>query len=612
MRRNLPLRSVPQEAASLGAERVVLGAMMLESANIELVAAKLSPSSFELPRHSSAFRAIVELASRREPTTPLAVFAELERRGDANGIGSGTLLDMVDEAGNNPAVVADPGYFAALVLEGAERRRQVVVARRLVDAIAQGAPSDELSSIIAQAAPRKAPVAANALRSRELDEVLAAPAVEWLVEGLVQEVGVALLAGQPNTGKSLFAQLLAFAIAYGRTSYLGRTIDPMLVGGSVVYVACEGAPGLPARFRALVAHHEGERRRGRLVITTPNEVGPILGQQGAPILRAYLHEKALEMAAAGTPLRLVVVDTFAAAADGDENAVEGTRQALNTLGAIAHELGVAVLALHHERKNASGKKPGGKGSDMNDVRGSGSIVGAVDQVLQLTEEPGLGLVLQVTKARDGAKGSQVGATVLPVVTGHKRRNGDDELAVVVVPRDPQGRQEAAEAAEAAMLKAAKKRILEAARRFVEPASRDDLVQAAGLGTSKKRHLVLELAQEGALVPVPRNRSASWYGLPEVVAAWHARKAGGTSRDAEAAIEVAEHHREQPEQPDSSQSRLAVPLSQGRRDVEASAVPLASGEQVTPRSPDGERDAEGRRGTPRRRRRRKALAQEGGA
>lgn len=612
MRRNLPLRSVPQEAASLVAERVVLGAMMLEGANVELVAAKLSPSSFELPRNQAIFRAIVELRSRREPTSPLAVHAELERRGDANGIGSGTLLDMVEEANANPASVADPGYYVRPVLEGAEKRRQVGVARRLQDAIAQNAPSDELANIIAQAAPRKALSTSRALRSRELDEVLAAPAVEWLVEGLVQEVGVALLAGQPNTGKSLFAQLLAFAIVYGRNSYLGRAIDPALVGGSVVYVACEGAPGLPARFRALVAHHPGERRRGRLVVTTPDEVGPILGQQGAPILRAYLHEKALEMAAAGTPLRLVVIDTFAAAADGDENAVEGTRQALGTLGAIAQELGIAVLALHHERKTAGGKRAGSKGSDPNDVRGSGSIVGAVDQVLQLTEEPGIGLVLQVTKARDGAKGAKVGATVMPVVTGHRRRNGSDELAVVVVPRDLQGRQEAAEAAEAARAEDAKRRILEASRGLLEPLSAEKLVQAAGLAPSRSRHLVAALVQAGELVPVPRNRASSWYGLPEVVAAWNARSAGGTTRDDEGAVEAVEHPREQPELPVLSSSHVVVPLSQGRRDDEASVVPLASGDRVTPRRPNDERDDEGRRGTTRRRGRRKAQEQEGDA
>jgi|694.fasta_scaffold86896_2 replicative DNA helicase len=611
MRRNLPLRSVPQEAASLGAERVVLGAMMLESANIELVAAKLSPSSFELPRHSSAFRAIVELASRREPTTPLAVFAELERRGDANGIGSGTLLDMVDEAGNNPAVVADPGYFAALVLEGAERRRQVVVARRLVDAIAQGAPSDELASIIAQAAPRKAPVAANALRSRELDEVLAAPAVEWLVEGLVQEVGVALLAAQSNTGKSLVAQSLAHAIVYGRSSWMGRTIDPALVGGSVVYLALEGAAGLPARFRALAAHHEGERRRGRLVITTPNEVGPILGQQGAPMLRAYLHEKALELAAGGAPLRALVVDTLAAAADGDENTTEGTRAALNTLGAIAQELGIAVLALHHVRKGSAGTEAAKRRPSLDDVRGAGAIVASVDQVLGLHAD-GEGIVLEVTKSRDGSKGTKLGAGFLSVVTGHQRRNGSDELAVVVVPRDLQGRQEAAEAAEAARAEEAKQRILEAARGFVEPAGADALAQAAGLSASRNRHLVQALAQAGALVPVKRNRAASWYGLPEVVAAWNARSAIGTTRDDEGAVEAVEHHREQPEQPVFSPSRLAVPLSQGRRDGEPSAVPLASGEQVTPRRSDDDRDAEGRRGTAGRRGRRKAQEQEGDA
>jgi hypothetical protein len=388
----------------------------------------------------------------------------------------------------------------------------------------------------------------------------------------------------------------------------------MLVGGSVVYVACEGAPGLPARFRALVAHHEGERRRGRLVITTPDEVGPILGQQGAPILRAYLHEKALEMAAAGTPMRLVVIDTFAAAADGDENAVEGTRQALNTLGAIAHELGVAVLALHHERKNASGKKPGGKGSDPNDVRGSGSIVGAVDQVLQLTEEPGLGLVLQVTKARDGAKGSTVGAQILSVVTGHKRRNGDDELAVVVVPRDLQGRQEAEEAEEAARVEAAKQRILEAARGQQEPLSAERLVQAARLTPRITRHLVAPLAQAGELVQVVLGRTMSRYGTPEVVQAWKQRRAGkaaiGTKRDEAPATGDAGDN---PSNPAALRPDTSSALRVGRRDeVPLRSTPPGRAEDHELR-PDDARDEVGRSGTKgRRRRRRKAQEQEGDA
>jgi hypothetical protein len=248
---------------------------------------------------------------------------------------------------------------------------------------------------------------------------------------------------------------------------------------------------------------------------------------------------------------------------------------------------------------------------LDDIRGSSAIGGNLDQALGLYLDEDV-LVLEVVKARDGEKGGRIGLDLQSVITGGHRRDGSDEVGVVVVPRDLQGRQEAEEAAEAARVEDAKQRILEAAKAFVEPAGADALAQAAGLSASRNRHLVQALAQEGALVPVRRNRSASWYGLPEVVAAWNAKNTGGTARDAEAAIEVAEPHREQPDQPVFSPSRLAVPLSQGRRDVEASAVPLASGEQVTPRSPDGERDAEGRRGTSGRRRRRKALAQDGGA
>ena len=607
----LPSRPTPPESASLAAERSVLGALMHEGAHVERIASKLSPGSFEQPRHAAAFRAILALRSRREPTAPLAVAAALERQGDVHGLDVNSLMGMVDEVRDGIAGLADPDYFVDLVLEGDERRRQVVVARRLQEAIARAAPNDEIAHIIAQAAPRKAPVAANALRTRELDDVLGAPAVEWLVGGLVPEVGTTVLAAAPNTGKSLVVLDLALALVHGRTSWMGRELGQHVVG-SAIYFALEGGGGLGSRMRAWKAHHPGEQRQGRLRIVTPDELDDaLLGEAGAPIMRGFLRDQARELDEAGTPLRLVIIDTLAQATNGDENAAGEVRAALRAITAVAEELHVAVVVLHHVRKAANGTNASKRRVGLDDIRGSSAIGGNLDQALGLYLDEDV-LVLEVVKARDGEKGGRIGLDLQSVITGGHRRDGSDEVGVVVVPRDLQGRQEAEEAAEAARVEDAKQRILEAAKAFVEPAGADALAQAAGLSASRNRHLVQALAQEGALVPVRRNRSASWYGLPEVVAAWNAKNTGGTARDAEAAIEVAEPHREQPDQPVFSPSRLAVPLSQGRRDVEASAVPLASGEQVTPRSPDGERDAEGRRGTAGRRGRRKAQEQEGDA
>jgi DNA primase len=50
-------------------------------------------------------------------------------------------------------------------------------------------------------------------RSLSFDELLAQPPVEWLVEGLLPRVGVALLASEPRAGKSFLALDVALRLA---------------------------------------------------------------------------------------------------------------------------------------------------------------------------------------------------------------------------------------------------------------------------------------------------------------------------------------------------------------------------------------------------------------
>jgi replicative DNA helicase len=607
----LPSRPTPPESASLAAERCVLGALMAhEGEHIEHIAAKLSPGSFEQPRHAAAFRAILALRSRREPTAPLAVAAELERQGDAPGLDVNALMNMVDEVRDGVAGLADPDYVIGVVLEGAERRRQVVVARRLQEAIARAAPSDEVAHIIAQAAPRKVPVAANALRIRELDDVLGAPAVEWLVGGLVPEVGTTLLAAAPNTGKSLVVLDLALALVHGRTSWMGRELGQHVVG-SAIYFALEGGGGLGSRMRAWKAHHPGEQRQGRLRIVTPDELdGALLGEAGAPIMRGFLRDQARELDEAGTPLRLVIIDTLAQATDGDENAAGEVRAALRAITAVAEELHVAVIVLHHVRKSANGTNASKRRVGLDDIRGSSAIGGNLDQALGLYLDEDV-LVLEVVKARDGEKGGRIGLDLQSVITGGHRRDGSDEVGVVVVPRDLQGRQEAEEAAEAARVEDAKQRILEAARGQQEPLSAERLVQAARLTPRITRHLVAPLAQAGELVQVVLGRTMSRYGTPEVVQAWKQRRAGkaaiGTKRDEAPATGDAGDN---PSNPAALRPDTSSALRVGRRDeVPLRSTPPGRAEDHELR-PDDARDEVGRSGTKgRRRRRRKAQKQE---
>jgi hypothetical protein len=431
-----------------------------------------------------------------------------------------------------------------------------------------------------------------------------------LVGGLVPEVGTTLLAAAPNTGKSLVVLDLALALVHGRTSWMGRELGQHVVG-SAIYFALEGGGGLGSRMRAWKAHHPGEQRQGRLRIVTPDELdGALLGEAGAPIMRGFLRDQARELDEAGTPLRLVIIDTLAQATDGDENAAGEVRAALRAITAVAEELHVAVIVLHHVRKSANGTNASKRRVGLDDIRGSSAIGGNLDQALGLYLDEDV-LVLEVVKARDGEKGGRIGLDLQSVITGGHRRDGSDEVGVVVVPRDLQGRQEAEEAAEAARVEDAKQRILEAARGQQEPLSAERLVQAARLTPRITRHLVAPLAQAGELVQVVLGRTMSRYGTPEVVQAWKQRRAGkaaiGTKRDEAPATGDAGDN---PSNPAALRPDTSSALRVGRRDeVPLRSTPPGRAEDHELR-PDDARDEVGRSGTKgRRRRRRKAQKQE---
>lgn len=261
--------------------------------------------------------------------------------------------------------------------------------------------------------PEEQPRAKPRLRFLSDDDAMAKP--DWLVKGLLPRVGVGLLAGQSRVGKTFLALELAGALAKGHDFFGKKVRAP---GGTLV-IAAEAPGSFGVRLEAL--------RRGRLDNAAKATL-PIAWQAGGKDdIRALVAEAVRAMPERfGVPLRLVIVDTIAAAflMENEDDAGEATR-IMKTLDAVAQELGVLVLGIHHY----------GKSEDAG-VRGSSAWTASADVILAAkgkTDEK-TGNVkersLALTKSRDGETGP-LGAFNLRKVAIGLDEDGDEIAGAVI-------------------------------------------------------------------------------------------------------------------------------------------------------------------------------------
>jgi RecA-family ATPase len=152
---------------------------------------------------------------------------------------------------------------------------------------------------------------------------------------------LALIYGEPGSGKTFLATDLAMHIALGR-SWFGRSVTP----GAVVYVACEGAAGISNRLAAF-------RRQLTLSNDVPIAVIPAavnLGPGGHDANRIIEAVASVE-SRTGQVVQLVVLDTLARAmGTGDENSTQDMGLFITACDRIRIATGCTVVIVHHRGK----------------------------------------------------------------------------------------------------------------------------------------------------------------------------------------------------------------------------------------------------------------------
>ena len=185
--------------------------------------------------------------------------------------------------------------------------------------------------------------------------------IRWLVDDLVPTPGLAMVAGAPKVGKSWFAMMLAFQIASG--------------GDEVIYIASED------NDRRLCD------RLKQLAIFPPKELKLISGLSNtASIPRgAEAMEFLAQIKQEYPATACIMIDTVAAirVPSQREKNYDETENEFAALRRLAHELGIAIIVVHHTRKST-----GAEASPLETILGSQGIGATVETVLVLQQVTG--------------------------------------------------------------------------------------------------------------------------------------------------------------------------------------------------------------------------------
>ncbi|ARK78161.1 helicase [Burkholderia pseudomallei] len=231
-------------------------------------------------------------------------------------------------------------------------------------------------------------------RLQSADDLLNAPPLRWMVQGVLPASGFGAVYGPSGSGKSFLVLDLCAAIADG-SSWFGRRVT----AAPVTYICLEGEGGLGKRAKAWSIRQRRNLPARLRFVTQPLDLRQ--PEDVTDLCAAVL--------AVGGRDGLLVIDTLNRAAPGtDENSSVDMGHLIEACKEVQRRLGGVVLLVHHTGKD------GTKG-----LRGHSSLYAALDAAIEVSRNDGR-REWSIAKSKDDADGGRQ-AFVLRVV-----ELGDDE------------------------------------------------------------------------------------------------------------------------------------------------------------------------------------------
>jgi 5S rRNA maturation endonuclease (ribonuclease M5) len=257
---------------------------------------------------------------------------------------------------------------------------------------------------------------AHGLAGQWIDDIAYAYEPE-LIEGLIPSNGVGVIYGPSSAGKSFITVDWAMRIASG-----GRVLGRFTEASGVLYFAAEGQGGLRKRLVAARQAHGLDE-----VVIPLNYLPALLDLSRTETgdvekLSLYAEDVAREMKSRGAPLRIVVIDTLAAAApSADENTQKDMGPIMLAFHRMANRLGAVVLLVAHTGKDVVRGLRGWSGIRAN---ADFAIECRVDKDEDTGETSRRSLWLE--KAKDGRDGFTLSDYALRVVEMGTKRSGEPD------------------------------------------------------------------------------------------------------------------------------------------------------------------------------------------
>ncbi|MEU7596411.1 AAA family ATPase [Streptomyces sp. NPDC039022] len=404
----------PHGQEHLDAERAVLGGCMNLPKEIPAARGIITRVDFSQPAHELIWDAVTALYDRGEPTTPLAVSLELDKRGALQRAGGTVYISQIAD------YVTDPAYYATAVRERADLRAEADLGRRIVqqatapDAV-PGRAVTFIDDYLARQRERSAGRSgdpADALLAELLDAAAldGMPALEPLVGDLLHLDSLARIIGPSGHMKSFVTIDLAAHVGTG-TRWHGHHVRQ----GTVVYLVAEGARGIRKRVRAWEQHH-GMKMDNVLFLPRPVQAR---GPEWDTFIEAM---RRLEPA-------MIVIDTQARVSVGvEENSNTELGIVIERIEDLRRATGACVLVIHHT------------GHIGEHGRGASAAKGALQSELHVSKKGdnarNIIVTMKVGKQKDDEEGRDI-QFGLRVVTldGEYKPDGRPVTSVVLEPLD---------------------------------------------------------------------------------------------------------------------------------------------------------------------------------
>ena len=348
-------KAAPQ---SIDTEEMALGAMFADPEAVTVGVGMLEPEDFYSPIHSKVFTAIRTLSGRNEKVELQSVKAELERSGKIKQMGGITALMRIEESQFSGANIEG---HCNIVREKSMLRKMAAFGAQLSERCHNGAGNlddliissrETLEGLSATATARRSYV------SVRMDKV-PRETIEWLWKPWLPLGKLAILDGDPKTGKTTLALQFAAILSQGWPfpGKDGRPGDKQDPANSVILCAEDGlgdtlGPRLDtaeadcARIEAMtgIRVREGAKLKDQMVTLADVEQ--------------------IEALVVDTKAKFLIVDPIQAYIGSKVNTDKAneTRPVLQALAALAARQKCSVLIIRHRRKAGGSALEGGMGS----------------------------------------------------------------------------------------------------------------------------------------------------------------------------------------------------------------------------------------------------------